>query len=105
MKIVIMDDNPTEAASLEAELLRVMSDVSIVKHHDFLTAFERVFCEQPDALVLDIRGPNFETSGGGVLDQIWEKHFCPVVVFSALDFTPPNPSEFIRVCTKGSAES
>ena len=108
LRILLIDDQPESVGpvveEVSAKLIGADSRVVDFDHgEDSLRDF------QPHVVVLDLlktgtEGHN-EPVGKQVLDFVWNKHFCPLILYSAVpeqlqDDVPKNP--FVKVVKKGS---
>lgn len=84
MKILFIEDDPS-AVDDAIELLEKAEFKAIVKN--FTEANENLLKIKPDVVVLDLfntlQGSKHVSEGGNSFRQIWEKRFCPVVIYSS----------------------
>jgi len=107
LRILVVDDEPESVQPLRAELEKLPdTKVGIVGFDDFQAAIERL---APQIIVLDLaRGSPAEKDAPGIqtFEEIWQKKFCPLVVYTAvpdlLGDEPRLTHPFIKLQKKGS---
>lgn len=79
--VMIVEDVRASVAELE-DLLNGDSQYehSVVS---FEEARERIGSEHPDIVVTDLLDEKLHDSGNQVVDFVWTRHFCPIVIYSA----------------------
>lgn len=103
----MVDDEPKSVEPLCAELRKSpTTTVTVVGFRDCLTAIEK---QIPHIVILDLaRGAPADADAPGVetFDRIWNKRFCPLVVYTAvpelLSEEPRVGHPFVKVQKKGS---
>lgn len=85
LRILVVDDEPKSVQPLCAELKKIPNTtIEVVGFDGFQASIERY---APQMIVLDLaRGSAAEKDAPGVktLDDIWQKRFCPLVVYTAV---------------------
>jgi CheY-like chemotaxis protein len=107
LRILVVDDEPTSVQPLCAELGKSHNTtVTVVGFDDFQNAIERF---APQIIVLDLaRGSAADKDAPGIqtFEDIWQKRFCPLVVYTAvpdlLGDEPRLTHPFIKLQKKGS---
>ena len=106
MKLLFVEDD-SEAIEPLIELLeeeKLVEQKHLVKN--FNKAIKRIKDIRPDVVILDIvEGdlPSGEKEGLGSLEFIWNEHFCPVIVYSAVaEAIEHKNHHFIHYIEKGS---
>ncbi len=97
--------------TLKLSIEQEITEVHVSTHGDFDTAYDHIEAIRPDAIVLDIYLDPLkeERPGDTIKDRVWEKHFCPIVIYTARpdaehdDFARKH--SLLKVETKGSAQS
>lgn len=79
MRIVIIDDDPTDRWIMLRELKRLLPDVLISECDNVMSAIDAVRSDQPDVVLLDIQMP--EISGLEGYGQIRDASARPVIYF------------------------
>ena len=79
--VLIVDNDRDSVADLEDRLKEDSRYVPSVV--DFKDATARIRAEQPDIVVADLLDDQDDEPGNAVVDFVWEKHFCPLVIYSA----------------------
>ena len=106
LKVLFIEDEPASVETVVEEIDQQLKPVQC-KVEGFQDAESLLESFSPDIVVLDIfKGPvqDHQTAGLGVYDSIWNKHFCPLVIYSAC---PDDISEdlekhpFIKLVQKG----
>lgn len=86
LKILFIEDDPTAVESVRSFLKREQGDIED-EIMDFPEAESYLSSNQPDVIILDLladgSSPDPRTEGLRIRDLIWDKHFCPIVVYSA----------------------
>lgn len=106
MTVLIIDDNENISESLKLRIESGVNRAVVHMHSDFKTAFNEVERLMPDVIVLDIfEGPENEDGNPGddVFLQVWARHFCPLIFYSALiqqQHEDWAKHDFIRCCRK-----
>lgn len=106
-KILIIDDNKTVLESLKLTLDGAFDDLEIECVEDFNAGVGRLLSFRPDVVVLDLRDDPSPSKlpGQKTWKVIWESHFCPVAIYTAVegDLDPPIPAghPFVKRVTKG----
>lgn len=106
-KILVIDDVSTVLESLKLTFAEAFKDIVFDYESDFDAGLMKVSSMRPDAVVLDLRNdpsPS-ELPGQKIWEVIWESHFCPVAIYTAVDdsLDPPIPEDypFVKRVTKG----
>lgn len=106
LKVLFIEDEPASVETVVEEIKHKLRDVEC-KVEGFQAAESLLESFSPDIVILDIfKGPvqDHETAGLAVYDSIWNKCFCPLVIYSAC---PDDISEdveehpFIELVQKG----
>lgn len=110
MKILIVDDQKVPAENLKLAIEQQIANANVLVHLMFETAFETIQAHSPDVLVLDIfKNPaQDENAGDAVRHQVWENHFCPIIIYTAKPEEVHKESKhpFVTLCVKkGTKES
>jgi CheY-like chemotaxis protein len=110
MKILIVDDQKVPAESLKLAIEQHIANAKVSIHLMFETAFETIQAQSPDVLVLDIfKNPaQDENAGDDVRKQVWDNHFCPIIIYTAKPQESHKESKhpFVTLCVKkGTKES
>jgi len=110
MKILIVDDQKVPAESLKLAIESSIGTAKVSIHQMFDTAFEAIQDQSPDVLVLDIfKNPaQDENAGDAVRKQVWDSHFCPIIIYTARPQESHKESKhpFVTLCEKkGTKES
>lgn len=79
---VLIVDNDADSVADLADLLEEDSQYSGVVV-DFKEAMDRIRTEPPDIVVADLLDDQNREPGNAVVDFVWKKHFCPLVIYSA----------------------
>jgi hypothetical protein len=100
IKLLFVDDDPSSARSV-INSLEGNYDSCIV---GFSEAEEKIEEWMPNVVVLDLRNGNTETFAGfEIYRWIWERWFCPIVIYSAYsqEFVEFEPHPFVKNVQKG----
>ena len=107
LRVLFIEDEPAVIDGIKKALEEQgLAECCVVKELD--RAEEALESFSPDVVILDIfRGPvaDGDTAGLAACELIWDKHFCPIVVYSArprdvADRIPQHP--LVRSTQKGS---
>ena len=106
--VLIIDDEPDVAEIIKATVESDNSEIFCTIEADFNKAAEQIAKFRPDAIVLDLmeghRSRNLP--GESTWKSIWNKTFCPIVIYtgSDADLDPPVPPNhpFVKRIPKGS---
>lgn len=114
MKLLLVDDDSDSIESLR-DLIEKDPRNEVVYEKNFEEAKERIERDRPDVVVLDrIKGNLNDRIDKGseiltfILEKYWKKHFCPVIVYSAVakqmedEEGKYNKDPFIHYVNKGS---
>lgn len=86
-KLLFIEDEPDDVEPVRALIEREVADMQC-KVVGFADAETEIASLRPDIVILDllVRGASAESEPEGLRarDFIWDAHFCPVVVFSAM---------------------
>ena len=84
MKLLFIEDEPDAVEPVLKRIKRERSDIQC-EMTGFQEAKNRIVSVRPDVVVLDLMvdGDPEKAEGLDIRKFIWERHFCPVVVFSA----------------------
>ena len=96
LKILFIDDEPASVATVIEELQEKIAGVNCEVEESLANVEPVLESFSPDIVILDIfRGPiqNNETAGLDVYEMIWNKCFCPLVIYSA---NPDDVSEKVE---------
>ncbi len=106
LKVLFIEDEPASVETVIEELAQKFEDVKC-KVKGFQGAESLLESFSPDIVILDIfRGPmaDNDTAGMGVYDLIWNRHFCPLIIYSARPGDVSDEVEehpFIKLVRKG----
>jgi len=81
IRVLIVDNDHDSVADLE-DLLEEDSQYTCVVVN-FKDATARIRDEQPDIVVADLLDDENGEPGNAIVDFVWRKHFCPLVIYSA----------------------
>lgn len=105
--VLIVDDDSAVSETLAGAIREAFPDLRCETEADFDMAMTRIATERPDAVVLDLRrdaGPE-DVPGQRTWRDIWDKRFCPIVIYTAWagDLAPPVPLNhpYAKFVTKG----
>lgn len=107
LKVLFIDDEPMSIQTVIEELGEQMSNNVECKVANFQGANTLLNTFSPDIVILDIfmgRAADENTAGVPVYEFIWEKCFCPIVIYSARpdDITEQIEAHpFIKLVQKG----
>jgi|GEM_PF-1471933 len=85
-QLLIVEDDAKIIQALTEELNQAFGDEMDVRDCNFKEALDRVRTLRPDIMILDQHEGVAEDAARPIWDYIWEKHFCPLIVYSAFDF-------------------
>ncbi len=106
--ILVIDDDTEVLGSLKQTLEEEFDGVVVKPEQDFRKGMRRMASCRPDAVVLDLRRGTDPSNlpGQETWRAIWNKRFCPIVIYTAGDgdLDPPLPEDhpFVKLVTKGS---
>jgi CheY-like chemotaxis protein len=86
LTILMIDDEEDLVSTVQNHIEAELQDVRFEKEHNWKNALVRLESVRPDLVILDwFRGVagTGDVAGKKVLEEIWKKWFCPVVVYSA----------------------
>ena len=108
LKILFVDDEPESVADASL-LLEAQESEFVPRTENFEDGMDSLESARPDVVVLDIWKGEPQTSepkGADVLEEVWEKQFCPVIIYSAdpriISEDPQFEHPFVKVVQKGS---
>ena len=114
MRLLFIEDQIEEAVEPILKKIRNANDSSLYKCEtcEFQKAEDIISSFQPDVVILDLFYGQVGTDnvpGDRILDSIWERHFCPVVVYSArpeeIAGTKYEDNPFVTCIKKGSTST
>lgn len=106
--VLVVDDDAAVAETLAGAIRDALPAVQCGTETDFDVAMRRIADERPDVVVLDLRKDAVpeDVPGKRAWGEIWEKRFCPIVIYTAWggDLDPPVPPNhpYAKYVTKGS---
>jgi CheY-like chemotaxis protein len=109
LNVLIIEDNPVAAETLERGLKERFNDIEIGVQEDFDNALSLLTSHStPEILILDLYEDGFtleDLSGQKIWETIWRETFIPIVIYTAgavaLQPDPPQDNPFIRIISKG----
>lgn len=111
MKLILIEDDPNIVKILKKAIEEKNLATEELVVAEFVEAEEKIRSVRPDIVILDIFRGNFtehEAEGSKALDFIWNEHFCPVIVYSAMPEEVKNDYEnhpFVHYVKKGVAST
>lgn len=106
--VLVVDDDAAVTETLTGAIHDALPELQCGIEADFDVAMRRIADERPDAVVLDLRKDAVpeDVPGKRAWGEIWEKRFCPIVIYTAWggDLDPPVPPNhpYAKYVTKGS---
>ena len=107
MKVMFIDDNPDSVADA-METLEDEFETTELWLENFERGKSNIGKSRPDILVLDVwdgKAQESDPSGFGIMNDIWDRHFCPVIIYSAdskiISDVPQFNHPFIKIISKG----
>jgi hypothetical protein len=112
LTVLMIDDEEDLVTTVQSYIESEFSEVQFESKADWTKAASRIGSVRPDLVILDWFGGSAgsgDIAGKKVLDEIWMKWFCPVLVYSAgsvdLEEEVPSDHPFVKTVEKGDKSS